>query len=142
MSGRRRHLHRRKSWSFGNGSIAIRVGSRRSHRHFHEVQVCSPGDAARFARLVEDQVRAFPKDPLIISVNGYQPWLEDVLKSCLRGSWTDISGLDREVQFAGSMQFPQRASSKGRFVPWTVSPPSRTLYRYMLTIRCSLLLIK
>ncbi|KAK3708008.1 hypothetical protein LTR37_011701 [Vermiconidia calcicola] len=119
MASRRRHLHRRKSWSSGNRSIAIRVGSRRSPRHFHEVQVSSPRDAARFARLVEDQVRAFPKDPLIISINGYQPWLEDILGSCLRDYWTDISEVDREVQFAGSMQFPQRASTKARFVPWT-----------------------
>jgi Mg2+ and Co2+ transporter CorA len=119
MASRRRHLHRRKSWTYGDGSIIIRVGSRRNARHYHEVQVTGPRDAGRFARLVEDQVRESPRDPLIISINGYQPWLEAVLNSCIQDHWQDISDLDREVQFAHTMQFPEKASKKGRFVPWT-----------------------
>lgn len=119
MAGRRKHLHRRKSWSYGTDLIALRVGSRRSPRKFHEVQVSGPGDAPRFARLVQDQVRAFPKDPLIIAVNGYQPWLEDIFASCIRDYWFDISDLGREVQFANTMQFPERASERGKRVPWT-----------------------
>lgn len=118
MASRRRHLHRRKSWS-GSNPITIRVGSRRSPRKFHEVQVGGPKDAGRFARLVEDQVRAFPGDPLIISVNGYQPWLEEIFNSCIRDYWSDISDLDREVQFATTMQFPEKASQQGQYVPWT-----------------------
>jgi Mg2+ and Co2+ transporter CorA len=115
----RRHAHRRKSFESGNGAITIRVGTRRGQRHFHEVQVTGPRDAGRFAHLIEDQVREFPRDPLIIAVNGYQPWLEAVLNSCLVDYWEDISDLDREVQFAHTMQFPQKASKRGRFVPWT-----------------------
>ncbi|KAK5175352.1 uncharacterized protein LTR77_000491 [Saxophila tyrrhenica] len=119
MASRRRHLHRRKSWSYGNGSITIRIGSRRSSRHYHEVQVSGPREAGRFARVIEDQVRDFPRDPLIIAINGYQPWLEAILNSCFQDHWNDISDLDREVQFAHTMQFPEKASRKGRFVPWS-----------------------
>jgi Mg2+ and Co2+ transporter CorA len=119
MASRRRHLHRRKSFSYGSYAITIRVGSRRSPRRFHEVQVTGPKDAGRFARLIEDQVRAFPRDPLIISVNGYQPWLEEIFDSCIQDYWEDLSDLDRETQFAGTMQFPEKASQRAQYVPWT-----------------------
>lgn len=104
MAGsRRRHLRRRKSWEYGDGAILLRVGSRRSPRNFHEISVTGARDAPRFARLIHDQVRAFPADPLIISVNGYQPWLQEILSSCIDDYWSDISDLDREVQFASTM---------------------------------------
>ena len=120
MASRRRHLHRRKSWTHGNGPIAIRVSSRRSPRNFHEVQVAGPRDAGRFARLVDDQIRAFPRDPLIISVNGYQSWLGEVFNSCIEDYWNDIQDLDRETQFAGTMQFPEKGSKRTQdAVPWT-----------------------
>ncbi|KAK4569674.1 hypothetical protein LTR86_003439 [Recurvomyces mirabilis] len=118
-SSRRRYVRRRKSWDIGNSAIYIRVGSRRSPRHFHEISVASPRDAPRFARLVNDQVRAFPQDPIIISINGYQPWLEEILSACIEDYWSDISDLDREVQYANTMQFPQKASKRGQGVPWT-----------------------
>jgi len=128
MASRRRHPRRRKSWDgLGSSSIQIRVGSRRrsprqntaKEQFFHEISVSGQEDAARFARLIDDQVRAFPRDPLVISVNGYQPWLEEILSSCIEDYWADISDLDRAVQFAGSMQFPERASKRGKDVPWT-----------------------
>ncbi|KAK5115096.1 hypothetical protein LTR62_001793 [Meristemomyces frigidus] len=115
----RRYARRRKSWEYGDDAIYIRVGSRRSPRHFNEVSVTGPRDAPRFARLVGDQVRAFPHDPVIIAINGYQPWLEEVLSSCIEDYWSDISDLGREVQYAGTMQFPQKASKRGQDVPWT-----------------------
>ncbi|KAF2479507.1 hypothetical protein BDY17DRAFT_229815, partial [Neohortaea acidophila] len=118
MASRRRHLHRRRSFN-GGKPIAIRVGSRRSPRRFHEIQVSGPKDAGRFARFVDEQVHTYPRDPLIIAVNGYQPWLEEVFNSCIRDSWSEVSDLDREVQFANSMQFPEKASQTGDFVPWT-----------------------
>ena len=58
-------------------------------------------------------------DPLIIAVNGYRPWLGDVLHSCIEDYWSDISDLDRAVQFGSTMQFPERASKRGQYVPWT-----------------------
>ncbi|KAK5115375.1 hypothetical protein LTR85_009835 [Meristemomyces frigidus] len=119
MAGRRRNLRRRKSWELGDSTMYIRVGSRRSPRRFHEISVSGPRDAPRFARLIQDQVHAFPRDPLIISVNGYQPWLEDILSSCIEDNWSHISDLDREVQYAGTMQFPEKASKRGQDVPWT-----------------------
>lgn len=120
MASRRRHLHRRKSFTYGSSVIYIRIGSRRSARRFHELQVSGPKDAGRFARLVEDQVRDFPRDPLIISVNGYQPWLQDIFNSCLQDCWSDISDLDRETQFANTMQFPEKSNERAQNVmPWT-----------------------
>ena len=117
MTGRRRH--RRKSWSYGDGPIVIRVGDRRTTRRFREVEISSPQDGGRFARLIEDQVRAHPRDPLIISVNGYQSWLEEVLSICFQDDMEEIKLLARETQFAGSMRFPEKASRRGQFVPWT-----------------------
>lgn len=119
MPGRRRHLRRRKSWNTATSPISIRVGSRSSSRQFYEVSASGARDASRFARLVADQVRSFPCDPLVIAINGYQPWLEDILNSCIEDYWSAISELDRQVQFAGTMQFPERASKRGQDVPWT-----------------------
>lgn len=120
MSSRRRHPTRgRKSWDYGDAAIAIRIGSRRSARRFHEIIVAGPRDAPRFARAVQDHLHAFPRDPLIISINGYQPWLEEILGTCIQDYWSEISDLDREVQFAQTMQFPERASKRGEDVPWT-----------------------
>ncbi|KAF2172970.1 hypothetical protein M409DRAFT_49471 [Zasmidium cellare ATCC 36951] len=112
MSKRRPH-RRRPTWDPGNEPIAIRVGSRRSSTKYHEIQAQGPRDATRFARLVDEQTRAHPRDPLVIAVNGYQPWLGDVLHSCIEDYWSDISDLDRAVQFAGTMQFPEKASKRG-----------------------------
>ncbi|KAF2766493.1 hypothetical protein EJ03DRAFT_329988 [Teratosphaeria nubilosa] len=119
MSSRRRIRPRRKSWDYGDSSIFIRVGNRRAPRKFNEISVSGARDANRFARLVDDQTRTFPRDPLVIAINGYQPWLKDVLSSCIENYWDDIADLDREVQFAGTMQFPQRASKHGPDLPWT-----------------------
>jgi Mg2+ and Co2+ transporter CorA len=120
MSSIRRHPHRRRSFTYGSAVITIRIGSRRSPRRFHEVQVTGPKDAGRFDRIIEDQVHAYPRDPLIISVNGYQPWLEDIFdQSFYQDHWSDISDLDKQTQFSGTMQFPEKASQKAQIVPWT-----------------------
>ncbi|TKA41300.1 hypothetical protein B0A54_06202 [Friedmanniomyces endolithicus] len=119
MADRRRPTRHRKTFDTGNSTIHVRVGSRRNPRRFNEILVSGPRDAPRFARLVDDQVRAFPRDPLVISINGYQPWLEDILSICIEDYWSNMSDLDREVQFAGTMQFPERANKRGQNVPWT-----------------------
>lgn len=98
MAGRRRYVRRRRPWNYGDGTIYMRIGSRRSPRYFQEILVSGPEDAPRLARVVDDQTRAYPKDPLVISVNGYQPWLEDIFSACIEGYWTDISDLAREVR--------------------------------------------
>nr|POE59183.1 hypothetical protein CFP56_24453 [Quercus suber] len=114
--GRRHRIHRRKSWDYRDTTILVRIGNRHDPQKFREVSVSSARDAPRVAHMIEDQVRAWPGDPLIVSVNGYQPWLEDVLGSCIKDYWSDIADLDREVQFA---EFPERASKRGQDVPWT-----------------------
>lgn len=53
------------------------------------------------------------------AIDGHQYWLEEVLSSCIEDYWSDISELNREVQFAGTAQFPQRASKRAKWVPWT-----------------------
>ncbi|KAK1040851.1 hypothetical protein LTR33_015763 [Friedmanniomyces endolithicus] len=119
MADRRRPTRHRKAFDTGDSTIHVRVGSRRNPRRFNEILVSGPRDAPRFARLVDDQVRALPRDPLVISINGYQPWLEEILSICIEDYWSNISDLDREVQFAGTMQFPERANKRGQNVPWT-----------------------
>lgn len=138
MAGGRRHrVRRRKSWDYGDSAILIRVANRHKPQRFNEIAVSGARDAPLFARVIQDQVRAWPRDPLIISVNGYQPWLEDILSSCIRDYWSDIADLDREVQFAQTMrkrsldcspscisltdppEFPEKASKRGQNMPWT-----------------------
>ncbi|CAK4034725.1 hypothetical protein DOTSEDRAFT_68318 [Lecanosticta acicola] len=122
MSASHKRQHRRRpTYDPGNGPhpIAIRVGSRRSATKYHEVEAYGPRDAPRFARLVDEQTRAHPRDPLVIAVNGFEPWLGDVLHSCIEDYWSDISDLDRSVQFGNAMQFPEKASKRGKHVPWT-----------------------
>lgn len=99
MSHRRRPHKRRPTLEAVAGPIAIRIGHRRSPTKHSEIQIYTSRDAARFAQIVEDQVSAHPKDPLVIAVNGYQPWLGDVLHSCLEDNWQDIAELDRAVQY-------------------------------------------
>lgn len=119
MPSKRRPHRRRPSWKADTGPVSIRVGSRRSAQKYHEVQVFSPRDAGRFVRLVNDQISAHPKDPLVISINGFQPWLGDVIHSCISDCWSEISDLDRAVQYGNTMQFPEKASKRGKWVPWT-----------------------
>lgn len=52
------------------------------------------------------------------SVNGYQPWLEDVLQTCINDRCSELSGLNRELQFADTVKFPERSNRRSRFVPW------------------------
>lgn len=119
MTRRRRHHSRRRSLSALNNPITIRIGSRRAPRKHHEIQVTGPQDANRFARLVDDQVRLHPKDPLIISINGHQAWIGEILSSCFEDCWNHISEVSRELQFAGTAKFPERLSKRGRYVPWS-----------------------
>jgi hypothetical protein len=119
MNGQRRHHTRRRSRAATGDPVTIRVGSRRGPNKHHEIQVTSRKDANRFARLVGDQVRLQPRDPLIISINGHQPWMGEVLSSCLEDCWDQISDVSRVLQFAGTAKFPERAAKQGRCAPWT-----------------------
>lgn len=120
MSRRRPNRRYRPVLEAQSNPVTIRVGSRRSATKYHEIQAAGPRDAGRFARLVEDQTRAYPRDPLVIAVNGYQPWLGDVLSTCIEDHWSSIAELDRAVQFGATMQFPERDSKRGKYVPWTL----------------------
>ena len=117
----RRRPHRRRPGLEGNISspISLRVGHRRSKTKYQEVRVAGPEDAGSFQRAVQEQVRNHPNDPLIVAVNGYQPWLGEILHTCIEDHWTEIADLDRAVQYAQTMQFPEKASKRGRWVPWT-----------------------
>jgi hypothetical protein len=69
-------------------------------------------DAGLFARMVDEQVHDYPQDPLIIAINGYETWLGEILRPCIKDYWNEISELDREVQYANTMQFPSRRGHK------------------------------
>jgi hypothetical protein len=119
MAPNRRHQSRRRPWAPANDPITIRVGSCRDPRKHHEIQVTGPRDAKRFANLIADQARVLPRDPLIISINGHQPWMGEILSSCFEDCWDHISQVSRELQFAGTARFPERTSKRGKSVPWT-----------------------
>lgn len=119
MTRHYRHRSRRRSWDLTTAPINVRIGNRRSAQKYHEIQITGPRDAGRFARIVDDQVSLHPEEPLIISINGHQPWLEEIISSCFEGFWHQISELSRELQFADTARFPERASKRGQFVPWT-----------------------
>jgi len=53
------------------------------------------------------------------SVNGYQPWLEDILSSCIDDRWSELPALNRELQFAVTVKFPERSNKRSRMVPWS-----------------------
>lgn len=115
--GRRRS--RRRPWEVAGAPITVRVGSRNSSQKHHEIQLTGPRDAGRFARIIDDQTRSHPNDPLIISINGHQPWLKEILSTCFEGFWNQISEVSREVQFADTAKFPGKASKRGQSVPWS-----------------------
>lgn len=56
---------------------------------------------------------------LLRSINDYQPWLENVLSSCIDDRWSELSGLDRELQFADTVKFPERSTRRSKMVPWS-----------------------
>ena len=102
---RQHHHSRRRSWAPNNGPITIRVGTRRVLRRHHEIQVTGPKDAGRFARLVADQTRLHPREQLIISINGHQPWLEGILSSCLEDFWDHINEVTASSNLLGPRDF-------------------------------------
>lgn len=116
---RRAHRRRPTQERDADGPVSLRVGHRRSKTKYQEVRVKGPEDAGSFKRVVQEQVGLHPRDPLVIAVNSYQPWLRDILHTCIEDHWADIADLDRAVQFAQTMQFPEKASKRGRWVPWT-----------------------
>lgn len=119
MTRHSRHRSRRRSYEATGSPINVRIGSRKSTKGYHEIHIISPRDAGRFARMVDDQVHLYPEDPLIIAINGHQPWLKEILSVCFEGFWNQIDELSRELQFAETAKFPERASTQGKCVPWT-----------------------
>jgi len=53
------------------------------------------------------------------SVNGYRPWLSEIFESCIddHNSLPDVT--NREVQFACTVQLPQKSDRRSKWVPWT-----------------------
>ncbi|KAL1585855.1 hypothetical protein WHR41_05002 [Cladosporium halotolerans] len=119
MAQHRPRRNRRRTWEGTDTPITIRVGSRRHPRGSSEIQVTCAQDGSRLARLIDEQTCLRPKDPLIVSINGHQPWLKDILCTCFDASWEPISEVSRELQFAETAKFPERASKSGQSVPWT-----------------------
>ncbi|QIX00673.1 hypothetical protein AMS68_006190 [Peltaster fructicola] len=76
-------------------------------------------DGGRFARIIDDQIRTHPGEPLIIAINGHQPWLGEILSTRMEDYWQQISNLNRELQFSSTVQFPEQASDRNRHAPWT-----------------------
>ncbi|KAF2717029.1 hypothetical protein K431DRAFT_234009 [Polychaeton citri CBS 116435] len=119
MPRRRRHHTRYDPSEWDEPSVSIRIGSRSASRQYHYLHATGPRDSVRFNRLIEDELQA-GQDPLIISIAGHQPWLEQVLSPVVGRYWSDVSNLNRETQFASTMQFPERCERRIKGgAPWT-----------------------
>jgi len=56
---------------------------------------------------------------LLSCINGYQPWLEDVLASCIDDRWYELPSINKELQFADTVKFPERSNKRTKMVPWS-----------------------
>jgi hypothetical protein len=113
MPDKHRRRRRQPVWSPETRPISIRMFTRQTTRRFFQMDATgTPSDADKFVRMVDEQVQDHPRDPLVIAINGYEAWLGDILRPCINDYWNEISELDREVQFANTMQFPSRRGHK------------------------------
>lgn len=119
LASRNRHRSRRPHRDFPEHAVDIRVGSRRSvdQGQYLFLRVHGDDDANQFARLIEHTTRANPGDPILVLCTSYQPYLEDVLSSCLDDMHSQRKELHRETEFAETLRFPEytyRRLQKGR----------------------------
>ncbi|GAM89680.1 hypothetical protein ANO11243_077190 [Dothideomycetidae sp. 11243] len=99
--------------------IKIRVGSRVSANSFELLCATSIRDSHRFERIVIDSVKANPEEPLVVTANGYEPFLEDTFASCIDFRQSSPAMTNREVHFTDNVQLPQSADRRAAQVPWT-----------------------
>ncbi|KAF2149492.1 hypothetical protein K461DRAFT_288056 [Myriangium duriaei CBS 260.36] len=100
-------------------SIKIRIGNRSSANSFATLPVSSINDTHAFEQLVVDSIKSNAEDPLVITANGYEPYLEDIFAACITFHSSSPAVTNREVQFADSVQLPQSADRRAAQVPWT-----------------------
>lgn len=54
------------------------------------------------------------------AINGYEPWLEDVLGACINDRWGELPSLNRELQFSDTVKFPERSNKRKKGnMPWS-----------------------
>ncbi|KEQ75465.1 hypothetical protein M436DRAFT_41755 [Aureobasidium namibiae CBS 147.97] len=115
---RKRRSPRHKSWYQEGVPIRIHIGNRRSPGYHSSIQVTS-ADGSRFAALVQETLRMNPRDPLLISFNGYQPWLEQVIATCIDDRYDELTDLNRALQFDDTVKFPERSNKRSTQIPWS-----------------------
>ncbi|KAL9068180.1 MAG: hypothetical protein Q9157_006590 [Trypethelium eluteriae] len=121
---RRRHSTKRRShhYSYEYGRpIDIRVGSRRTPGRYLELRATGPRDVPRFEDVIEQTRRLNPNDPILLAINGYQDWLEELLSSCFahEGSDEDRAELTRAIYQTDELWFPERSNRDSKYAPWT-----------------------
>ncbi|KAG9720523.1 hypothetical protein KCU75_g22103, partial [Aureobasidium melanogenum] len=98
---RRRRSPRHKSWYREGAPITVYIGNRRSPNYHSSIQVTS-ADGSRFAALVHETLRMNPQDPLLMQVktfNGFQPWLGQIIETCIDDRYDELADLNRALQF-------------------------------------------
>ncbi|KAI9687351.1 MAG: hypothetical protein M1822_002394 [Bathelium mastoideum] len=122
---RRRHSARRRPHHYHHNDharpIDIRVGSRCTPGRYLELRATGPRDVPRFEALIEQTRRLNPTDPVLLAINGYSPWLEELLGSCFAadGSDEEREELTRAVYQTDQLWFPERCSKYSKYAPWT-----------------------
>ncbi|KAI5251076.1 hypothetical protein E4T42_04528 [Aureobasidium subglaciale] len=115
---RKRRSPRHKSWYQEGVPINVHVGNRCSPGYYTSIQVTS-GDGDRFADLVHETLRMNPQDPLLITFNGYQPWLEQVISTCIDDRYDELTDLNRALQYDDTVKFPERSNKRSTQIPWS-----------------------
>ncbi|KAL1304641.1 hypothetical protein AAFC00_003605 [Neodothiora populina] len=117
---RRRRSRHRKSAAPRHVPLEIRVSNRQAKGSYMYIRVTSEADGERFLRMVDDSIRTNPRDPVVININGYQPWLQGVLRAAINDRWSELPDLNRELQFADTVKFPEKANKRSKGdLPWS-----------------------
>lgn len=51
--------------------------------------------------------------------NGYQPWLEQVISTCIDDRYDELTDLNRALQFDDTVKFPERSNKRSMQIPWS-----------------------
>ncbi|KAF2227260.1 hypothetical protein BDZ85DRAFT_189892 [Elsinoe ampelina] len=102
-----------------NEIVDIRIGNRSVPASYVPLRTSTRQDNVKFRNLVVESVKANPDEPLVIALNSFAPYLEDMLATCIDNHDIALGLINREVQFSETVQLPQSADRRAGQVPWT-----------------------
>ncbi|PSK33567.1 hypothetical protein B9Z65_7454 [Elsinoe australis] len=102
-----------------DSAVTIRVGNRSVPASFIPLRTTGVEDSQKLRQLVLETVKADPFEPLILAINGYASYLDDILGTCIDNQDLSFGLTNREVQYSETVQLPQSANRRAGTVPWT-----------------------